>query len=51
MAAQKETAAALSARLDQLEKALEARAEQSDNGVAAQIGELEDRLERRQLLA
>ena len=51
MAAQKETAAALSARLDQLEKALEARAEQSDNGVAAKIGELEDRLERRQLLA
>ena len=51
MAAQKETAAALSARLDQLEKALEARAEQSDNGIAAQIGELEDRLERRQLLA
>ena len=51
MAAQKESAAALSARLDQLEKALEARAEQSDNGIAAQIGELEDRLERRQLLA
>ena len=51
LAAQKESAAALSARLDQLEKALEARAEQSDNGVAAQIGELEDRLERRQLLA
>jgi uncharacterized integral membrane protein len=51
MAAQKESAAALAARLDQLEKALEARAEQSDNGVAAQIGELEDRLERRQLLA
>ena len=51
LAAQKESAAALSARLDQLEKALEARAEQSDNGIAAQIGELEDRLERRQLLA
>ena len=51
LAAQKESAAALSARLDQLEKSLEARAEQSDNGIAAQIGELEDRLERRQLLA
>ena len=51
LAAQKESAAALSARLDQLEKALEARAEQSDNGIAAQIGELEDRLERMQLLA
>ena len=51
LAAQKESAAALAARLDLLEKALEARAEQSDNGVAAQIGELEDRLERRQLLA
>ena len=51
LAAQKESAAALSARLHQLEKALEARAEQSDNGIAAQIGELEDRLERRQLLA
>jgi hypothetical protein len=51
LAAHKETVSALLARLDQLEKVLETRAEQSDNGIAAQIGELEDRLERRQLLA
>jgi uncharacterized integral membrane protein len=40
LAAHKETVSALLARLDQLEKVLETRAEQSDNGIAAQIGEL-----------
>ena len=41
---------ALLARLEQLEKTLAQRAEQTDNSLAAHVGELEDRLERKNLV-
>ena len=41
---------ALLARLEQLEKTLTLRVEQSDNSLAAHVGELEDRLERKNLV-
>ena len=49
--AQQQSAEALVARLDRLEKDLSMQLEHSDNAIAAQIGQLEDRLERRQVLA
>lgn len=45
-----ETRAALVARIEQAERNLQARIEQSDNSVAAHVGELEDRLERKNLV-
>ncbi|MGJ7603688.1 LapA family protein [Variovorax sp. LT1R20] len=39
--------AALVARIDQLETAVRVRSEQTDNTLAAHIGQLEDRIERR----
>ena len=41
---------ALLARLEQLEKNLSLRVEQTDNSLAAHVGELEDRLERKNLV-
>ena len=41
---------ALLARLEQLEKTLAQRAEQTENSLAAHVGELEDRLERKNLV-
>ena len=38
---------ALLARMEQLERAVKARSDQTDNTVAAHIGQLEDRIERR----
>ncbi|GER16653.1 hypothetical protein D9M68_496330 [compost metagenome] len=40
---------ALLARMDQLESAVKLRSDQTDNTVAAHIGQLEDRIERRPL--
>ena len=40
----------LVARIEQAERSLQTRMEQSDNSVAAHVGELEDRLERRNLV-
>lgn len=42
--------AALLSRLEQLEKTLTLRVEQTDNSLAAHVGELEDRLERKNLV-
>ena len=49
MAHNAENHAALVARLGQLESVIRQRMEQSDNVVAAHIGQLEDRIERRPL--
>ena len=49
-AADTQAHAALLARLEQLEKTLAQRAEQTDNSLAAHVGELEDRLERKNLV-
>jgi hypothetical protein len=46
---QGEHSASLLGRIEQLENALKARADQSDNTTAAHVGQLEDRLERRGL--
>ncbi len=43
---QSDQQAALLARIDQLEAAVKARTEQSDNSIAAHLGQIEDRLER-----
>lgn len=45
-----EMRAALVARIEQAERSLQSRIEQSDNSVAAHVGELEDRLERKNLV-
>lgn len=45
-----ETRAALVARIEQAERNLQSRIEQSDNSLAAHVGELEDRLERKNLV-
>ena len=50
VAADTQAHAALLARLEQLEKTLAQRAEQTDNSLAAHVGELEDRLERKNLV-
>ena len=47
MARNAERHAALLARLEQLETGARVRAEQADNAIAAHMGQLEDRLERR----
>ena len=47
MARNAERHAALLARIEQVEAAARQRAEQSENSIAAHIGQLEDRLERR----
>ncbi|MDM0067938.1 LapA family protein [Variovorax sp. J31P207] len=47
MARNAERHAALLARIEQVEVAARQRAEQSENSIAAHIGQLEDRLERR----
>jgi hypothetical protein len=49
MAENAERHAALIARLGQVESVIRQRSEQSDNTVAAHIGQLEDRIERRPL--
>ena len=49
-AADTQAHAALLARLEQLEKTLALRAEQTENSLAAHVGELEDRLERKNLV-
>lgn len=49
-AADAEMRAALVARIEQAERNLQSRIEQSDNSVAAHVGELEDRLERKNLV-
>ncbi|VWX63516.1 conserved hypothetical protein [Burkholderiales bacterium 8X] len=48
MASNAERHAALLARVESLEATLRARAEQSDNTMAAHLGQLEDRFDRRQ---
>lgn len=50
VAADTQAHAALLARLEQLEKTLTLRVEQTDNSLAAHVGELEDRLERKNLV-
>ena len=50
VAADTQAHAALLARLEQLEKTLTLRVEQTDNSLAADVGELEDRLERKNLV-
>ena len=50
VAADAQAHAALLARLEQLEKTLTLRVEQTDNSLAAHVGELEDRLERKNLV-
>ena len=50
VAADAQTQAALLGRLEQLEKTLTLRVEQTDNSLAAHVGELEDRLERKNLV-
>jgi hypothetical protein len=47
MARNAERHAALLARVEQLETAIKMRSDQSDNTIAAHIGQLEDRFERR----
>lgn len=47
MARNAERHAALLARIEQVEAAARARAEQTDNTIAAHIGQLEDRIDRR----
>lgn len=47
MAQNAERQTALLARIDQLESAVRLRSDQSDNTLAAHIGQLEDRIERR----
>ena len=49
MAQNADRQSALLARLDQLETSVRLRSDQTDNTVAAHIGQLEDRLERRPL--
>jgi hypothetical protein len=49
MAQNAERHASLLTRLGQLESVVRQRSEQSDNTVAAHIGQLEDRIERRPL--
>ena len=49
MAQNADRQAAMLARLEQLETAIRLRSDQTDNTVAAHIGQLEDRLERRPL--
>jgi hypothetical protein len=49
MAQNADRQAAMLARLDQLETAVRLRSDQTDNTVAAHIGQLEDRIERRPL--
>ena len=43
--------AALLAKLEQFERTVQSRAEQTDNSIAAHIGQLEDRLDRRAAVA
>lgn len=50
VAADAQAHAALLGRLEQLEKTLTLRVEQTDNSLAAHVGELEDRLERKNLV-
>jgi seryl-tRNA synthetase len=49
MAQNADRQSALLARLDQLETSVRLRSDQTDNTVAAHIGQLEDRIERRPL--